>query len=98
MIDRITARGLAEKEINKLYRHVRDDEIIILDDETIEKEFGWVFFYTSRKFLETGNVLHALVGNAPIIVDKNGTLHMTGTSKPIEEYIREFEAKRKINL
>jgi hypothetical protein len=35
-----------------------------------------------------------IIGNAPIIVDKNdGSLHGTGTARPVEEYIQEFEKK-----
>ena len=96
MIDKNKARELVEQYLKDTHQHMHD-ELIILDDETMEREFGWVFFYTSRKFLETGNILYGLVGNAPIIVDRNqGALHVTGTARPIEEYIQEFE-KRKRN-
>ena len=66
-----------------------------MDDRTLERDFGWVFFWNSREFVETGDTRSALLGNAPFIVDKdNGTLHVTGTDRPTEEYVREFEEKR----
>jgi hypothetical protein len=56
-----------------------------------EYEFGWVFFYNSTEFLETGDFRHCLGGNAPLIVDRNdGRLYITGTGRPIEHYVEEF--------
>ena len=67
----------------------------LIDSETIEKPFGWVFFYNSKKYLETGELREMLAGNAPFIVDKNnGEIHETGTEKPIDEYILDFVSKR----
>ena len=69
-----------------------DDEIIILDDATIEKSWGWVFFQTSKKWHETNDIKYAIAGNAPIIVEKDtGKLFFTGTAYPIEHYIQNYE-------
>ena len=68
-------------------------ELAIIDDETIEKEYGWVFFYQTKEYLKTGNIIDALVGNAPYIVNKyTGELIETGTADPIEQYIAEYES------
>ena len=65
-----------------------------IDDETIEKEYGWVFFYQTEKYLRTGNIIDALAGNAPYIVNKyTGELIETGTANPVEEYIAEYESE-----
>jgi len=70
---------------------VRDDEPSIADDATREENFGWVFFYNTKRFLESGDMQWALGGNAPLIVDRRtGELHVTGTAHPIEHYIEEF--------
>lgn len=67
-------------------------QVAILDDHTITQDFGWVFFYESIKFLNSGDSTHALVGNAPIIVSRrDGQLHSTGTAEPIEAYIENFK-------
>jgi hypothetical protein len=57
-----------------------------------EYEFGWVFFYNSKAFLETGDVLrHFLVGNAPFIVHRNdGRVYITGTAQSIDHYVEEY--------
>ena len=69
-------------------------ELAIIDNETIEKEYGWVFFYQTKEYLKTGNVLDAVVGNAPYIVNKfTGELIEAGTANPIEDYIAEYETR-----
>ena len=69
-----------------------DDEIIILDSATIERVWGWVFFFTSKKWHETQEFKYALAGNAPFIVEKSsGRILSTGTAHPVEFYIENFE-------
>ncbi|MGY3265589.1 YrhB domain-containing protein [Lysobacter sp. HA35] len=68
-------------------------EMAILDSATIEKSFGWVFFYQSRQYLETGEFAHRLAGNAPLIVNRNtGDIRTTGNAFPIEHYLAQYEA------
>ena len=76
--------------------HLRQEPLshvlVILDEKTIERDSCWVFFYTSRKFLETRDVRDLLLGNGPILVsNKTGKLHFAGTSFPAEYYIENFE-------
>lgn len=66
-------------------------ELAVLEDETLEYEFGWVFFYNSEAYVRSGDFRDALVGNAPIIVDRSsGELLETGTAEPIEVYVEAF--------
>jgi hypothetical protein len=68
------------------------EELVILDDETIERPWGWVFFYTSRGWRDDDS-RYAVGGNAPIIVNRfDGTLQSTGTACPPEYYISAYEA------
>lgn len=68
-------------------------DVRILDDRTLEFPFGWVFFYQSAEFLDTGAWTSALGGNAPIIVDRyTAVAHVTGTAAPIETYVSRYEA------
>lgn len=67
-------------------------ECVIIDEYTIEKEWGWVFYYNSREFSETRDPMMGLVGNAPYIVNRHdGSLHATGTARSIEYYIEAYE-------
>jgi len=92
MIDRETAERLVKAEFRR-----RDfpDDVVLLVEHTIERPFGWVFFYNTRRFVETGDHRFGLVGNAPFIVDRrDGSVHPTTTSRPIGEIIRQYEASR----
>jgi len=56
-----------------------------------EHDFGWLYFYDSSGHVESGRVSDALVGNAPLIVDRvDGKLYITGTAHPIEHYLQEY--------
>jgi immunity protein 35 of polymorphic toxin system len=59
----------------------------------IEKPYGWVFFYTCQKYLETRDFQYLLVGNGPIVFDRRTeTLHQLGTVSPPDDQIRRWEA------
>jgi len=67
-------------------------ELVILEDLTQEHDFGWVFFYNSKKYIESGDFRDALAGNASLIVDrKSGQIHITGTARDIDFYIKNFK-------
>lgn len=73
----------------------RSYQLAVMEDRTRSEEFGWVFFYNTRQFVESGDVQWALGGNAPLIFDRRtGELHVTGTAHPIEHYIDEFRKRR----
>jgi hypothetical protein len=90
MLTREQAKEIARKEILKHW-DIEDDEPLIIDEDTIEEDFGWVFSYDSKIFLETQIFSYALAGNAPIIVNKHdGSAHLAATGRDIEEYIEEY--------
>jgi hypothetical protein len=95
MLTREQAREQIEAKLNKPDPHWPDKPELIVDDEqTIEKEWGWVFFYNTSGYLKTGNVDEDLMGNAPYIVNKNtGEIIEAGTAYDIEYYIKEYESK-----
>lgn len=64
-----------------------------------EHDFGWIYFYDSAVHVATGNPGDALVGNAPLIVDKaDGKLYETGTDHPIEHYLQEHRQGKRTPL
>lgn len=69
-----------------------DVPCVVVDDATIERPWGWVFFYQSERFLATQDVGDQLAGNAPFIVNRyTKEIRATGTAEPIEHYIAEYE-------
>src|SRR5437870_2541560 len=70
------------------------DPFIINEKCTIEKPFGWVFFYNSKRYLETGENSYRLAGNGPVIVNKyEASVEFFGTNRPPEEILAEYERK-----
>ena len=67
--------------------------VAIASRQTIRKPYGWVFFYNSTRYLETGDPLEALGGNGPVIVERDGgRLHVLPSSSDPTVAITEFEA------
>ena len=69
-----------------------EDSLVVYPERTIERQFGWVFFWGSDMYAKTGEFRYALGGNAPFIVNRHsGTVVSTGTALPVEDYIRQYE-------
>ncbi len=65
------------------------------EGETIVKPYGWVFFYNSKQFLESGEFRHALAGNGPVIVNKyTGEIVFCGSVGGVEGNIQAYESQR----
>lgn len=69
------------------------NEVVILEEETIARPYGWFFCYNSKQFLATQDMEDALFGNAPLLVDKGGHVHVTGTAYDLEHYMAAFDAQ-----
>jgi hypothetical protein len=96
MIDRRTAKELVEQYINENF-HGKNDRLVVLEDYTIERPYGWVFFYSSEMWLKTKDPNYLLLGNFPILVEcESGRLVQlapTHVAGEIEEQLREYEMK-----
>lgn len=84
--------NIANNYINKTKEGL-EDNFIIINEATIKKPYGSIFFYTSKKFYETNDDRYALAGNAPFLVEnESGNIITFGSSKATEDYIEEYEA------
>lgn len=90
MLTRNDAQAIALQYISKIEADV-GESLELLKSETLVKHFGWVFFYNSKAYVDTGLFKHQLAGNAPFIVDTNGTVHQLGTAQSVEESIASYE-------
>lgn len=87
------ALDLVAMDLNAHY-DVEDDELIIVKEETIEKPYGWVFFYNSRRYLETDDFSYALAGNGPAVFNRHkASIDYLGTALPIEDEIVRYEQR-----
>jgi hypothetical protein len=92
MLTKSEALELVSQKLQKMT--TPDDPFVVVDAGTIEKPFGWVFFYNSKRYLETEDYRYALAGNGPVIVNKHdGAIEFFGTVKPPAEFIAEYESK-----
>lgn len=90
MIGTERVRELAVETLQELERE-SGHALALLDDRTRSLPYGWVFFYESKGYLETGDPARMLGGNAPLLVTRAGEVHFTGTAQPLEMYLLEFE-------
>ena len=88
------ARQRVEESLNRTYG-VPDDRLVIGDELTQEKPYGWIFSYQSARFLESGDLTHALAGNGPVVILKaDGSIHQLGSAEDPETTIARFEASQ----
>ena len=98
MITRETAERMVYERINTPDPNWPDrPEMIVVRVD--EHELGWVVFYTSRRYHETGDFRLAIAGNAPYLVSReDGALFETGTAPPFEARLRSAEQKLRAQL
>ncbi|MCF6112625.1 YrhB domain-containing protein [Mesorhizobium muleiense] len=77
------AKALAQETVSRLSADGTDD-LALFENETIEIEKGWIFFYNTRSFIEDGDSIAALAGNGPISVTKDGMVHNLPSAIPWE--------------
>lgn len=59
--------------------------------DVLEKDFGWIFLFDSKEYVETGNNSSRLAGNSPLIFDKlDGVIYITGTSDTLDAYVEQY--------
>ncbi len=69
-----------------------EDTLVVYEESTIERPWGWVFFYGSRLWQETGDLKYAIAGNAPLIYEReSGRVLVAGTAHSIEYYVANYE-------
>src|SRR5579859_7885168 len=98
MITREQAEKVVYERINAPDRSWPDKpEMVVVRID--EHALGWVVFYTSRAYHETGDSRSAISGNAPYLVSRDdGALFETGTAPPFEARLRAAEMKLRAHL
>ena len=87
MINVETAREIARNHVQTL-----GINLTFFAEPITSGDYGWVFEYQSSTFIETNNVLDALAGNAPILIDSSkGHIFTLGTAHAVERYVRQYQ-------
>jgi len=69
---------------------------VILDEYTLDFEWGYVFFYNGKKAIETKNSDYDYIGGCPILIDKyDGTATYVGAiGKVIDSELENYREKK----
>jgi Immunity protein 35 len=95
MLDKESAKHKVQEIISRYKLSDESGGAVIIDEATIEKDYGWIFFYQSKKFIETQDMEYMLFGNLPFVVEKSdGSITKIRISFPMEDSIKEYEAQR----
>jgi len=81
------ATHLADEFVFKL-SEMSNDNFSIIKEKTVETDNGWVFFYNTQDFINTGDPIFALAGNGPVFVKKSGYVIAIPSSSHWEELIK----------
>jgi hypothetical protein len=91
-VTRDEAKKAVLEEIRRGYKG--QEEIVVDEVHTMTKPYGWVFFYNTKRYIERREVLHALGGNGPVVVEgATGRITKLGTARPVDDEIADFELR-----
>ncbi|MBV8250346.1 MAG: hypothetical protein JO200_18095 [Comamonas sp.] len=85
------ACDIAQKELLSIAR--KEIFLQLQLDETKEFDVGWIFYYQTARFLETGNFNEMLVGGVPMFVSRtNGDIVFVSYHRPLAESLAAYRA------
>lgn len=92
MLSDVDCRSLAEQCLARIAQQCGEE--LVLMARPFETRATLAYTYQTSEFMATGDFTHSLAGNGPILVSKlTGAVEVAGTSLPVEDSIRKFEAK-----
>lgn len=68
-------------------------ELSIARYEPAGADGGWIFFYNTSAYLGSGNISHALAGNGPLFVERDGRFTALSSSGDWRNEIRGMRGK-----
>lgn len=72
------------------------NKMILRDEDTIEKVYGWYFCPVPSMLLKTGDEKYVMIGNLPFLVKKDGgEIVEFGSAYSIEQNIKLYEEQMK---
>jgi hypothetical protein len=92
MLSDVDCRSRAEQCLAQIAQQCGDD--LVLVPSPFQTAITLAYTYQTAEYMTTRDVTHALAGNGPILVSKlTGAVEVAGTTFPIEDCVREFEAR-----
>lgn len=94
MISETEARQKITMLLGEWGRNV-EGGLVLVEEVTLTKPYGWIFFYNSRRYMDTRDIFHAIAGNGPVVIlADTGEVVTLGTALRSEEEIALFERDR----
>jgi len=82
------AKAHVEQELNS-----EDLERVVIT-EVLEKPYGWVCFYQSARYMETGEESAQLAGNGPVVLMRETLqIHYLGSANHPDDELADFERR-----
>ncbi len=79
MLSREEAQEVAREQIKRIQTSTGID-LTLVDADTVEFDEGWIFYWDSTGYLETGDFGMAIGGNAPFVIFKDGAIRQAPTA------------------
>jgi hypothetical protein len=90
MFDRASAKAAVSRRLAEMSPAA--DPWIVMDNLTVERSFGWIFFYNTAQFVNDRNSLHRLAGNGPVFVNRlTEAIEFFGSGSPLESILAAYE-------
>ncbi|WP_160138030.1 hypothetical protein [Chryseobacterium sp. c4a] len=94
MLSNIEITNAAKDYVKKL-SHSWEVDLTIAEQHSIQKEYGIIFYFNSKRFVKDKIEGAKLIGCSPFLVEsKTGKIVVFGTNRSIDYYIQEYEAGR----
>ena len=85
----IIAKDYIKPQDDSLRQTEPGDELVL--GKSVEFDEGWLFYFASRKYLETRDLQYRTIGAGPVIVGReNGDVYQGGSGYTEEEWIDQF--------
>ncbi len=99
MVDYHDAREIAIKHIYaEFINYSNKDEILIVEDTVIEKDWGWIFICQDERWVNSRERSYIIIGIPTIVVEKkDGRVFYLDDGKTMEDCIAKYVKRRKIS-
>ena len=92
MLDLESAKKKVLAYLDSRYK-IKNDALVIREDFIVSKDYGWIFSYESKRFLETGEFRYRRVSNYPLLIFKNsGKIYPVNTTDDLEKLVKENQS------
>ena len=88
---KVDSSAKAEKLVSDNILDQSTHHFVIQSERTIRRNFGWVVFYTTKEYIETGSPSALVPGTAPVIVTFDGEVVPLSSSVPPAVAIATFD-------